>query len=161
MMFATMPPMTEYRQEFTRDATTTVKSAWAQAAPDPYKQGQWWKEIVFSRISKLEREANADDFTTLNISEMVAGKVRSRLSKVSLQSLPLPAVVPISGNGLSLTWATGTRAVEVTAFADGDITIDALESDHYVEFREDKDLEAVLSWLIVPSEVRTQNATTR
>jgi hypothetical protein len=159
MTLATLPPITEYRQEFTRDAANQVKSAWAQAAPDPYKQGGWWKEIVFSRISKLERETNADDFGTFNISEMVASKVRSRLSKVSLQSLPLPVVVPISGNGLSLTWATGTRSVEVTAFADGEVIIDALESDHYVEFREDKDLEAVLIWLIVPSEIRTQNAT--
>jgi hypothetical protein len=39
MILATMPPVIEYRQEFTRATNSTAKSAWAQVAPDSFKQG--------------------------------------------------------------------------------------------------------------------------
>jgi hypothetical protein len=51
----------------------------------------------------------------------------------------------------------------VTAFADGEVTIDAIDADRYVEMPKDKDgdLEAILSWLIVPSEAQLHHATAR
>lgn len=152
MNLATLPPVAEYRQEFTRGPSLAVTSVWAQEAPDSYKQ--WWKETVFGRIAKFERSTDAVDFSTFNITGQVASKVRSQLSKVSLQSLPLPTVVPLSGNGLSIAWATGTRTVEMNAFADGDITIDALDANEYVDLTDAGGLEAALSWLILPSEVQ-------
>lgn len=162
MIFATMPPVAEYRQEFTREATTSLKSVWAQNARDSFRQGEWWKHIVFTRISKFERgTAGQDAVNTFNISEQVARSVRSQLSKVSLQSLPLPNVVPLSGHGLSLSWSTGTRSVEMTAFADGEITIDALDANQYVDRPENEDLESVLTWLVLPSEVRHTHAAAR
>jgi hypothetical protein len=160
MILATMPPVAEYRQEFTRQATITEKSAWAEAS-DRYKQGGWWKEVVFSRIERYERDASSpQQMSTFSISAQVANKVRAQLSKVSLQSLPLPAIVPLSGNGLSLTWASGTRAVEVTAFADGEITVDTLDADTYVD-PHGGDLETVLKWLIVSPEIQAHHATAR
>jgi hypothetical protein len=161
MNLATLPPIAEYREEFTRGATPVVTSVWARVAPDSFKQGGWWKEIVFSRISKFERKNNAVNVGTFDITEQVARSVRSSLSKVSLQSLPLPAVVPLSGNGLSLAWVTGSRSVEMTAFADGEITIEALEANKYIELPEDEGLEAVLSWLTLPSETQRYHAAAR
>ncbi len=92
--------------------------------------------------------------STFNISEQVANAVRSQLSKVALQSLPVPAVVPLSGHGLALTWTSGSRAVEMTAFADGEITVDALEANNYAD-TPTGNLEIVLKWLIEPAPVET------
>jgi hypothetical protein len=161
MILATMPPVIEYRQEFTREANTTVESAWAQVAPDSYGQGRWWKEIVFSRISKFERNPETEEFGTFNISEQVAQRLRSNLSKVTLQSLPLPTIVPLSGHGLSLAWATRTRAIELSVFADGDVTIDALEANNYVDLPDAGDLDAMLRWLILPAEGQPRHAAAR
>jgi hypothetical protein len=160
MILATMPPMTELRQEFTRPTTTAVKVIWTEAATDHCKTDWWWKEIVFSRIAKFEKAADLSAGTFI-VSDRAASKVRSGLSKVSLQSLPLPTIVPLSGNGLSLAWSSGRRAVEVTAFADGEIAIDALDEGRYVELPEDGDFEAALNWLIVPTGVQPHNAAAR
>lgn len=160
MILATMPPVVEYRQEFNRQTTSAIKSAWVEAS-DRYKQGEWWKEVVFSRIGKFEYDASqSETMGTFNISPQVASKVRAQLSEVSLQSLPLPRVVPLSRNGLSLTWTSGTRAVEVTAFADGEITVDTLEADTSVDPHADG-LEGVLKWLIAPPQIQRHHATAR
>ena len=116
---------------------------------------------MFSRISKFERNPDAHGFNTFNVSEQAARRVRSHLSRVTLQSLPLPTIVPLSGHGLSLAWTTRTRAIEFTVFADGEVTIDALEASRYVDLPDDGDLEAMLCWLVLPTEGQPHHAAAR
>lgn len=47
-----------------------------------------------------------------------------------------------------LTWTAGSRAVEITAFADGELAIDAQEHGESVESFPEADVEQRLKWLI-------------
>jgi hypothetical protein len=161
MSYATLPPVAEYRQQFKREADRVSKSAWHRPSTDAYSQGGWWRDVVFSRVSKFVRDPAASNLGTFNITEEVARKVRSQLYQVSIQSLPLAAVIPLSGHGITLTWVSGDRSVEMTAYADGDITIEPFDAGQYVDLTEEENLEAALSWLVDPTANQLHHASAR
>lgn len=148
MPFMTLPPAIEFRQEVQRTerSSASVLAAWFQnKGPDMFGL---WKNDVFAKLAKLERGPNVPGFGNFRLSESAAGQLRLQLERVSLESLPFPTVVPLSGEGAQLDWRTGDRSVEVTAFADGELVIEAIQGGNPIELDEATGLESYLEWLV-------------
>ena len=149
MALATLPPSVEIREEVRRSDIEAPSSAgfWVQQGRIDIGIGSSWKNELFSRIGKLQTGAAVPGFGNFAVSENAAGNLRLELAGVSLQSLPYPSVVALSGQGVQIEWQSGTRAVEITAFADGELVFEALEAGHPAELHESS-LESLLKWLV-------------
>lgn len=148
MALATLPPIVEIR-ELTpvQKSSIETKSYWyiysASDAP--------WKTTALTRISNLEQGKSAMGFGNLRPSEQAAAQLRRCVVDIGLESLPLPTVVPLSGSGIMLSWQSGRRKVEATAFADGEIVLEALEDGDNPRIPTDRP-EGLLKWLIGQTE---------
>jgi hypothetical protein len=141
--YMTLPPGVEMRKAFrrTENLSPSTLGAWHQVgAADPITS---WKNEVFAKLAKLER--GSGDF---RLSENAADQLRVQLANISLQSLPFPSVIALSGQGAQLDWRTGERSVEVTAFADGELVIEAAEAGNTIDLDSMEDLESYLEWLV-------------
>ncbi|MGO9434399.1 MAG: hypothetical protein ACLP00_08890 [Terracidiphilus sp.] len=145
----TLPPAVEVREDFRRseNRSTSALAAWFQVSTVDPSFGSW-KNDVFVKLAKLERGPDVAGFGDFRLSESAAGQLRLLLARVSLQSLPFPSVVGISGQGAQLDWRSGDRSVEITAFADGELVIEATERGNPVDLDEREGLEAFLNWLV-------------
>jgi len=145
--YMTLPPVVEIRESFRRTPNSGSNlAAWYQSgSPDPIGS---WKGEVFRKLERLERGPDVPGLGNLRLSEAAAAQLRLQLAGVSLQSLPFPSVVGISGQGAQLDWRTGERMVEVIAFADGELVIEATDRGTPVEFEETEGLETYLEWLV-------------
>ena len=161
MVLATLPPSIEIR-EFTR--TTPVSFAaepfWAQSGISRVLESSW-KAVAFSRIAALEQGKNIPGAGDFRASEQAAGKLRLYVDKISIQSLPIPQVVPLSGSGTLLVWKSGSKAVEITAFADGEIVPEAFENREPNEQFSQSDPQTLVEWLVKAPEIQRPHATTR
>jgi hypothetical protein len=148
MAYLTLPPAVEIRESFKRPESRSALAfaAWFQD-PSVDLAGSW-KSEVFAKLAKLERGPDVPGFGNFRLSGEAAGQLRLQLAGISLQSLPFPSVVPLSGRGAQLDWRTGDRSVEVTAFADGELVIEAAEGGRQIDLDELTGLESYLEWLI-------------
>lgn len=162
MALATLPPSVEIREEVTRSEVKAPSAAgfWAQQGRIDQGLGSSWKNELFSRIGRLEIGASAPGFGNFAVSENAADQLRLELAGISIQSLPYPSVVALSGQGVQIDWQSGTRSVEVTAFADGELVFEALEAGNAVELQEDS-LESHLKWLVSVPQSRHEYAAAR
>jgi hypothetical protein len=162
MALATLPPSIELREEFRRSDVQAPSDAsfWAQQGRLDLGSGSSWKNELFSRIGRLERGASAPGFGNFAVSENAAGQLRLELAGISIQSLPYPSIVALSGQGVQIEWRSGTRAIEVTAFADGELVFEALEAGNAVELPEDS-LQSYLKWLVSVPQSRHEYAAAR
>jgi hypothetical protein len=161
MALATLPPSVEIREEFRRfDFEVPSSGFWVQEGRIDLSVGSSWKNELFSRIGKLQMGSSAPGLGNFAVSENAAGQLRLELAGISLQSLPYPSVVALSGQGVQIDWRSGTRAVEVTAFADGELVCEALESGRSVELHE-SGLESHLKWLVSVPRPRHEYAAAR
>ncbi len=147
--YMTLPSYGEVRREFKRSGNPSASNLAAWSQRSNVEPTSSWKNDVFARLAKLELGPNVAGFGNFRLSESAAGQLRLQLAEISLQSLPFPSVLAISGQGAQLEWRTGDRSVEVTAFADGELVIEATERGRTPEELTDDDgLEAYLKWLI-------------
>jgi hypothetical protein len=162
MALATLPPSVEIREEVKRSDVKTPSDAvfWAQEGRSDIGFGSYWKNEVFSRIGKLELGVEAPGFGNFAVSGNAAGQLRLELAGISLKSLPYPSVVALSGQGVQIDWQSGTRAVEVTAFADGELVFEALDAGSSVDLP-DASLESCLRWLVRVPQSRHKYAEAR
>jgi hypothetical protein len=65
----------------------------------------------------------------LRIAEQTAKRARMLLSSIDIETLPAPVVSPVSGGGLSITWALGLREVKFSVEPDGETNYFKVESD--------------------------------
>lgn len=144
----THPPALEVRGEFERleNISASILAFWSQQSK--IEPSGSWKNDVFARISKLESGPNVPGFGNFKISDAAARQLRLQLAKVSLQSLPFPSVIAISGQGAQLEWRSGIRSVEVTAFADGELVIEATEGGAEFDLENAEGIEPYLKWLV-------------
>ncbi len=150
MALMTLPPTVEIREDFRRPDYASPSSLVFWAGRGGFLESSFgtWKSEVFTRIAKLERGPTVPGIGNLQASERAAGVLRLQLAGVTIQSLPFPSVVPISGQGLHVDWRSGMRAIEITSFADGELVIVAKEAGRDVPFEEDESLDSYLKWLV-------------
>lgn len=162
MTYMTLPPAIEVREAFRREDTPSASAtaAWFQPTGVDPNFGSW-KNDVFIKLASLERGADVPGFGNFRLSEEAAGQLRLELAGISLQSLPFPSVVAISGQGAQLDWRTGERLVEVTAFADGELVIEAIEGGTPTELEDATNLESYLKWLVGATDRQLVYATSR
>ena len=158
----TLPPVVEVREAYKRPDYSSPSGFvfWAQLGGTEPSFGSW-KSNVFARIAKLERGLSAPGFGNFRVSEEAAAQLRLQLTKVSLQSLPFPLVAAISGQGVHIDWRSGTRALEVTAFADGELVFEAMEAGNPVELADLNSLDSYLKWLVQIPQDQQQYAAAR
>ncbi len=161
MACMTLPPAVEIRGAFRRGESRSASAlaAWFQSG-DVDQNFASWKNEVFAKLANLERGPNVPGFGNFRLSENAAGQLRVQLAGVSLRSLPFPSVVGISGEGAQLNWCTGNRSVELTAFADGELVIDATEAGNSIDLPE-AGLESHLKWLVGAPARQVMYAATR
>lgn len=162
MALATLPPMVEVREAYKRSdyASPSVFVFWAMQGSTPPSFGSW-KSDVFDRIAKLERGRSVPGLGNLRLSEEAARQLCLQVDAVAIQSLPFPSIVPLSGEGAQVDWRSGTRTVEVTAFADGELVFEATEAGTSVELTGVESLDAYLKWLVGHPSISKQYATAR
>jgi hypothetical protein len=160
MAYVTLPPVVEIREAFrrTEKGSVSVLAAWTRTPSEPLGS---WKNYVFAKLAHLERGPNVPGFGNFKLSEEAAGQLRLRLAGISLQSLPIPSVAPLSGRGAQLDWQSGTRSVELTAFADGELVIEAIDNGTPVEMEEEEELESYLKWLVGAGDRQLEYAAAR
>jgi hypothetical protein len=157
----TLPPVAEIRGVFTRSENRSASALAAWSQPSEADQNfASWKNEVFAKLAKLERGPDVPGFGNFRLSENAAGQLRLQLASVSLQSLPFPTIVGISGQGAQLDWRSGNRSVEITAFADGELLIETAEMGNPVDLP-DRGLESYLKWLVGASDRQVVYATAR
>lgn len=158
----TLPPTIEVREDYKRSDYASPSSfiIWAMRSATTPSFGSW-KSYVFARIAKLERGPSVPGLGNLQVSEQAVSQLRLQLAEVSIQSLPYPSVVPISGQGVYMDWRSGTRAVELTAFADGELVFEATEAGNSVELQGIDRLDSYLKWLLGMPQTTPQYAPAR
>lgn len=158
----TLPPTVEVREEYKRSdyASPSVFVFWAMQGGPPASFGSW-KSDVFARIAKLERGPSVPGLGNLRLSEEAAQQLRLQVDGVAVQSLPFPSIIPLSGEGVQMDWRSGTRTVEVTAFADGELVFEATEAGNSIELTGVESLDVYLKWLIGLPSLSKQYATAR
>jgi hypothetical protein len=160
MALATIPPAIEIRE--TQPVTTqhVVSDLYWTACSlrDNYRFAPW-KTAAFSGIAALEQGKNVPGLGDFRVSDQTARELRLRINEIAVDSLPIPTVVPLSGRGIMLSWESGARTVEITAFADGEIVVEAI-GEHAPE-AELTELETLLKWLIKTPEIQHAHATAR
>jgi hypothetical protein len=162
MTLMTLPPTVEVREDYKRSdyASPSGFVFWAMRSGTTPSFGSW-KSDVFARIAKLERGPSVPGLGNLRVSEQAAGQLRLQLADVSIHSLPYPSLVPISGQGAHMDWRSGTRTVELTAFADGELVFEATEAGNTVELQGSDRLDSYLKWLLGLPQMTPQYAPAR
>ncbi len=162
MILMTLPPTVEVREDYKRSDYDSPSDlvVWAVPTGTTHNFGSW-KSEVFARIAKLERGPSVAGLGNLRLSEDAARQLRLQVDSVGIQSLPYPSIVPLSGEGVQIDWRSGTRAVEVTAFADGELVFEATEAGASIELTGLENLDAYLKWLVGLPWLPNQYATAR
>lgn len=162
MTLATLPPTVEIREAYKESKYDSPSGfvVWAVQGSTAPSIGSW-KSEVFARIAKLERGPSVAGLGNLRVSDDAARQLRLQVDCVAIQSLPYPSVVPLSGEGVQIDWRSGTKTVEVTAFADGELVFEATEAGTSIELVGVETLDAYLKWLIAVPAVPKQYATAR
>lgn len=108
-----------------------------------------WKTTALSKISMLRKTGRLvpglGDFT---LSEKAVKAVQKLIGEIEIESLPLPTVTPVSGGAIFVSWRSGPKSVEATAYHDGEILVEALENQCVDEERSMEDPCSMLWWLV-------------
>jgi hypothetical protein len=155
MALATLPPAVEIVKAFESHSSGSKPSGqrltlstlyWAWLGPQEQSP---WKTTAFSKISMLRTNGKfvpgLGDFT---LSEQAVNAAQKLIGEIEIESLPLPTVAPISGGAIFVSWRSGTKSVEATAYHDGEILVEALENEHVDELKSKEGLSSILWWLV-------------
>ena len=155
MALATMPSAGEtaktfesrdfgYKLSDPRQNLSTVYWAWLG-----HSEKSPWKTTALSKISMLRKTGRfvpgLGDFT---LSEETVRAAQKLIGEIEIKSLPLPTVAPVSGGAIFVSWRSGPKSVEVTAYHDGEIVAEALENQRLDEEKSGGDLRSMLRWLV-------------
>ena len=107
-----------------------------------------WKNSAHFKIAALRSGRNVPGLGDLRPSDQAILSLRKLLHDVQIESLPFPTVAPVSGGAVFISWKSGSRCVEATAYNDGETVLEGLENqDLNEEISSHKDLSAMLTWL--------------
>ena len=89
----------------------------------------------------------------LRIATQTAIRARKLLSSIEIKSLPAPAVSPVSGGGLSITWSLGLKEVKLSFDPGGETTYfkiedDEISSDGSVDVMAPAPIAKQLQWML-------------
>jgi hypothetical protein len=107
-----------------------------------------WKTSAYSKIAALRGGKKVPGLGDLRPSDQAVLRLRKLLHDLQIKSLPFPAVAPMSGGAVLISWKSGARCVEATAYNDGEVLIEGLENQNPNEEISEGDLASVLNWLI-------------
>lgn len=87
-----------------------------------------WRYSALAQLRNLQ-DAGQDLYGLgdLRISEETSAHARQLLAQIGISDLPVPDVAPISGGGVSSSWAVGNREVQLMIFPDGDVLFQKVE----------------------------------
>ncbi len=155
MALATLPPAVEIVRAFESRRLGYRPSCPMQNLSEPFWAGLApreqppWKTTAFSKISILRTAGKSiPGLGNFNLSEQAVKALQKLIGEVEIESLPLPAVAPISGGAIFVCWQSGARRVEATAYQDGEILVEATENQRLDEERSRESLSATLRWLV-------------
>jgi len=156
---ATLPPAIQTRElSPIKQDTLAAEPYWAEMQSIDVP----WKTAALARISALEIQGrDVPGLGDLRPTEEAASQLRRCINSVTLHSLPIPHVVPLSGRGIQLVWQSGARAIEVTSFADGEIVLEPLENGEINEEISADAPELLLKWLVKAPRAHEGHATAR
>lgn len=157
MALATLPPAIEIveafksglerpKDSFTGPRRNLTEPYWAVSGPS---QQSPWKLTAFSKISMLRNTGKAvPGLGDFRVSDQAATELRKLIREIEIESLPLPTVAPVSGGAIFVSWQSGVKSVEATAYHDGEIVVEALENRRLNEEKSKGDLPSILWWLV-------------
>lgn len=155
MALATPPPAGEIRKAFEPRRLGYKPSSLRQNLSTLYwpwlglSEQSPWKTTALSKISMLRTTGRfvpgLGDFT---LSEEAVKAAQKLIGEIEIESLPLPTVAPVSGGAIFVSWRSGPKSVEATAYHDGEILVEALENESVDEERSKEDLSSMLWWLV-------------
>lgn len=157
MALATLPPAVEIVEAFKSGPECLVGNFlgpgqnlsvpyWAIFGPS---QQSPWKLTAFSKISMLKNTGKAvPGLGDFQVSDQAATEIRKLIGEVQIESLPLPTVAPVSGGAIFVSWESGSKSVEATAYHDGEVVVEALENQRLNEEKSKEGLPSVLWWLV-------------
>lgn len=157
MALATLPPAVEIVEAF-KSGPERSKDSFSgprHNLSEPYwaisgsSQQSPWKLTAFSKISMLRNTGKPiPGLGDFRISDQAATELRKLIGEIQIESLPLPTVAPVSGGAIFVSWQSGAKSVEATAYHDGEIVIEALENQRLNEEKSKGDLPSILWWLV-------------
>jgi len=148
MALATLPPAIEIVEAFkaNRPRHNLSDPYWANSG---LSDEPLWRATALWKISTLRASGKVvPGLGDLRPSDLAVSELRKELGKIQIRSLPLPTVAPVSGGALFVSWKNGPRTVEVTAYHDGEVTLEGLENQAPNEEVSKLDLASVLDWLV-------------
>jgi hypothetical protein len=148
MTLATIPPAVEIVEAFksNRPRHNLSDPYWASSELSDEPS---WRATAFWRISTLRNLGKeVPGLGDLRPSDKAVTELRKLLSRIEIQSLPLPTVSPVSGGAVFVSWKSGTKSVEATAYHDGEIVLEGLENQNLNEEISKGDLPSILNWLV-------------
>jgi hypothetical protein len=107
-----------------------------------------WKSSAYYKIAALRAGRNIPGLGDSLPSDQAISRLRKLLHSIQIDSLPFPAVAPVSGGAVILSWKSSARCVEATAYNDGEVLIEGLENQSLNEEISESDLATMLSWLV-------------
>lgn len=115
-----------------------------------------WSNSQVAAVKKLLRfgrlAPNWDSYGSRTISIEVIRTAIDLLSHASLEDLPSPSILPVSGGGIQLEWVKGDRELQLEVKPDCSIVYLIAENDEPLEeerLLEPAEVERLLSWLML------------
>lgn len=110
-----------------------------------------WQRVAVKKVLGLRLlKSNWDSYGSRPISTSVIFTAISLLSFASLDNLPSPSVVPVSGGAIQLAWTKGGRELELEVRDNGTIAYLTVENGQPLDEEPllvPEEAEHLLSWL--------------
>jgi hypothetical protein len=125
--------------------TQLEKAAMSDKAP--------WLYSALAQLREIETQGRLiPGLGDLRVQEPVAMRVRLLLSTIAVIDLPVPVVSPISGGGVSITWAMGDKEVKYACLPDGQTFYctaidDEIRTDGALNLADPVDTQVPLRWM--------------
>jgi hypothetical protein len=154
MALATLPPAVEIVEAFKNGELGYELRAPRHNLSEPYWANSnpieqpAWKTVAFGKISVLRAAGTVvPGLGDFRVSDLVTKELHMLLSKIRILSLPLPTVSPVAGGAIFVSWKNGHKAVEATAYHNGEIVVEAIENLQVNEEISKSDIATMLDWL--------------
>jgi hypothetical protein len=133
-----------------------VQASTSELVPASLSDTAPWLYSALSQLHDLQRSGRKiPGVGDLRIAEPASTQIRTILSLIEVNTLPIPTLSPISGGGIGMKWDVGNREVEFTIFASGNTVVARLEDAQLIDDCElagnsqaQADLNRYLGWLV-------------
>jgi hypothetical protein len=124
----TVDPRTSY--EKSSPGSAVAQDSYTIVVIKTFGVQSWLKEVMFRAVELCNLPPNWDSYGSPPPAIELLGRIKRTLRETRVESVDVPDVIPASGGGIQLEWASGTRELEIEFMPGGEIGFLAVDEEN-------------------------------